>query len=105
MRANMSEIGSVIMISPARLGYAGEFALERHVAQAKSAKFEVAVHGLGAATHVAAPDLTGRELGEAVELRPLTCSCHKSRFPRSLVSSGTACPARREAPWPLRWSW
>src|SRR6478609_5295301 len=106
MRANMSAIGSVIMISPTRLGNAGEFAFERHIAQANSAEFEVAVHGLGTAAHVTPPYLAGGELGGAVQLRPLRCSCHKSRVSFVLsLSSGTACRAPTGAPWLLRWSW
>src|SRR6187399_411236 len=103
MRANMSAIGSVIMMSPTRLRDAGELAFERHGPHANAAEFEVAIDGLGTTAHVTPPYLTGGELRGAIHLRPLTCSCHKSRFPSfSRVSSGTACRALREAPWPLR---
>src|SRR5690606_41276019 len=49
---------------------------ERHLAEANAAKLEIAIHCLGAATDVAAADVSGRELGGGIHLRPLTCTCH-----------------------------
>src|SRR3954466_11159207 len=53
MRVSMSETGSVIMSSPARLDYAGDFPLEREQPQADTAELEVAVIAARAAADLA----------------------------------------------------
>src|SRR5687768_5545437 len=77
-RASMSEIGSLTMGSPARLGHTGQLAAQRHQAQADAAQPEVTVESTRAAAGLAAIDGPGRKLRGAVDLRPLTSTCHVS---------------------------
>src|SRR5215510_7192838 len=72
MRVNMSETGSVIMSSPARLDYAGDFPLQREDPQADATELEVAVVASGAPAHLAAVAVARRKLRRLVELRELT---------------------------------
>src|SRR5260221_6168165 len=76
MRVNMSETGSVIMASPARLDYAGDLASESEHPHADATKLEVAVVAARSAAHLAAIAVAGRKLGSLVELRELTGSSH-----------------------------
>src|SRR5690606_776432 len=78
MRASMSAIGSVSIVSPTRLGYARQLAAQRHQPEAQPAQVEVTIHGFGTSTDVATPDQPGFELGGAAHLRPLTCTRHQS---------------------------
>src|SRR6185295_2908707 len=76
MRVSMSETGSVIMSSPARLDYAGDLALESEDPQTNATKLEVAVVGARASAHLAAVAVARGKLGSLVELRELTGSSH-----------------------------
>src|SRR3954469_13576003 len=87
MRESMSEMGSVIMGSPARLDHAGDFAAEGVEAQTNAAQLELAVVRATASADLAPVDVAHGKLGCSVELRKLTCTGHRSSsFIR--VSSG-----------------
>src|SRR6266566_5352575 len=76
MRVSMSETGSVIMSSPARLDYAWNLALESEHPKANATELEVAVVATRAPADLAAVAMTRRKLGSLVELRELTGSSH-----------------------------
>src|SRR4051794_35455983 len=76
IRVSMSETGSVIMSSPARLDYAGDLAFEGEKPQADATELEVAVVGAAAAANLAAVAMARGKLGSLVELRELTGSSH-----------------------------
>src|SRR5690554_6221708 len=86
MRASMSAIGSVIMVSPARLRDAGQLPAQSHLSQANTAKVEVAVHPSRTATDVAASHETGRKLRGAGHFRPLRCACHPVQLLKGIPS-------------------
>jgi hypothetical protein len=73
----MSEIGSVIMGSPARLDHTGDFTAERVKPQTDAAELELAVVRTASSTHLAAVDVANGELGSSIELRKLTGTGHR----------------------------
>src|SRR3954451_4970899 len=74
----MSEMGSVIMGSPARLDHAGDFPTEGVEPQADAAQLELAVISATATAHLAPVDVAHGELGRSIELRKLTGTGHRS---------------------------
>src|SRR4051812_8956031 len=76
MRVSMSETGSVIMGSPARLDHAGDFSLEREKSQANTTELEVAVVAACAAANLAPAGAARRKLRSTIELCELTGSSH-----------------------------
>src|SRR3954447_24330658 len=72
MRESMSEMGSVIMGSPARLDHAGDFAAKGVEPQANAAQLELAVVRTPTTADLAAVDVAHLELGRSIELRKLT---------------------------------
>src|SRR5262249_20363791 len=76
MRVSMSETGSCIMSSRARLDYARDLALESEDPQANATELEVAVVAARAPADLAAVAVARGKLGSLVELRELTGSSH-----------------------------
>src|SRR5512138_288496 len=106
MRVSMSPMGSVKLIVrrplvpwclPARLDDAGDFALQRALAEAEAAHLELAQERARPAAQGAAVVLAHLELQLALRLRHLRKLRH-----RSLLTDGTACRGGAAALGPLR---
>src|SRR5687768_6576988 len=81
IRLSMSEIGSVIMASPAGLDHARELPAQREHTETDPAQLEVAVVRARATADLAAASVPGGELLRAIQLRKLFCTGHVATFP------------------------
>src|SRR5450432_611252 len=76
MRVNISEMGSVIMGSPARLDHAGDFTAQCEETKTNAAQLELAVVAASASANLATVACANLEFWSAIELCKLTCTSH-----------------------------
>src|SRR6266404_5433746 len=77
IRVSMSAMGSVIMLSPARLLHTGDQPVKGHIAEAQPAQLELAIHGAGTAAQLAPSFPPATDLRFAICLLDFRLAGHK----------------------------